>query len=371
MILMGKVTRIFFMLITILLAVPVLNVYALKDPDILIMGEDDRTLSDVNYTELAILGRKEGIKIRILERGWRSGKEFEFSKAKGVIFYEVSDTKHLQKVYNYVKNGGRAIWFGSVWNESFHSQEMKESLADIYGISVTQYGKLKKAQVKIENYLPYFRCKGMLALPHKHDSLQGINEGAFVITGNENYRTPTHPVKPYNNEYHISVLLNIGKGQIIFALPPAQYSDFFINGRIGLLDNKDITKCMIRWLVGNSQTINTTKNNEVNNQKKKTNDAFQFKYCKKCNRKYPFSYNYCSFDGEKLHISSDNKNITIKRISLIDNLIDAALTNSGINPDSEIAKKAKTIGKSTLNPFKSNAELKKDIDSLVKTIISN
>lgn len=57
------------------------------------------------------------------------------------------------------------------------------------------------------------------------------------------------------------------------------------------------------------------------------------------------------------------------RTIIIDDLIDASLVNSGIDPSSDLAKKAKKLGKDTLNPFKSGDDIQKDIDTIVQEIM--
>ena len=59
---------------------------------------------------------------------------------------------------------------------------------------------------------------------------------------------------------------------------------------------------------------------------------------------------------------------TYKRTPVVDDLLDASLRRAGIDPTDELARKAKRLGKDTLNPFKSADDLQKDIDALVDEI---
>jgi outer membrane murein-binding lipoprotein Lpp len=56
---------------------------------------------------------------------------------------------------------------------------------------------------------------------------------------------------------------------------------------------------------------------------------------------------------------------------IVDQLLDYSIRQSGLDPTTEAAMKAKTIGKTAFNPFAPADQLQKDIDDFVQTILKN
>ena len=73
--------------------------------------------------------------------------------------------------------------------------------------------------------------------------------------------------------------------------------------------------------------------------------------------------------GEYRETQNDTVESQYRRTVIIDDILDQSLQRAGVDPNDDLAKKAKQLGKDTLNPFKSKEDLQRDIDELVKGVI--
>ena len=106
----------------------------------------------------------------------------------------------------------------------------------------------------------------------------------------------------------------------------------------------------------------------------------RFRRCLHCKGLWPDSYLYCPHDGTqtvwgaasgslKVDTTVTREQLIKRKASIMEAILNASLTRSGIDPSSEEAERAKRFGKLWINPAANPEDIHKQLDELRDSII--